>query len=307
VPKPRVKTGRLSKAETDYIVANAGRMTPQDIAGKLTRSVDVVLKVLADLPEPDKGPESPTRSNIRVELKQSAAWKQFIEALTAGEVEYAEEQFVAYMEQFRDVLATEQNQIFKLVHFEILKHRNAVKQKRSLREIARLEREQELVAHKGMDDDEKEWLLQLDTQLNSANAQQAALANEYVKLEEKHQRLMEALKATRQQRIDRIETGKVNFLDLIKQLAVEETADREGRQAELMRKAAEKEMRRLGTPHRFGDGLVDQPILSADTAEMLDTGVVSLPEVEGALAARDRKRKKQQDQEQGDGADDSDG
>lgn len=45
----------------------------------------------------------------------------------------------------------------------------------------------------------------------------------------------------------------------------EDVRDREGRMAERARRAAAKEMERLGAAHTYMDGVQDRPILSADT------------------------------------------
>jgi hypothetical protein len=292
----RPKSGKLSNRDRDYIRENCRTKSPEELAAKLQRSVEVVLRCIrqedpAALPQnappaPDEDPSVELRRN----LKKSAAWRQLTSELVEDEIVYAEQQYVALMEQFREdlVLATEEAQIFKVIRLEVLKHRNAVKQKRLMQAVEAYERELERIARKGSEASEKELNRQtfLQSAISVEGDRQSDLSTEYVRLEDKHQKLMEALKATRQQRIDRIDAGKVSFLDLVKSLQQEEVREREGRQAKLMEKAAQKELKRLATPHVYADSTVDQPVLSSDTIGMLDSGIVSLPELEG------RKRRK---------------
>jgi hypothetical protein len=282
VPKQPTKSGRLSNAEVAFIEANAGRMTPQDIAGKLNRSVNVVLKAMSAKPATPRPPEPETQSSIRLGLKQSAAWKQLVAEFEKDELAYFEEQYVALMDQFSEdkVLPTEENQVFKVIKLDLLKHRNAVKQRRVGREIERLEvtREQLLKLQKFNlpDSDEDVRKLQiLDELLEKANSLQADLTVEYVKLEEKHQKLMEALKATRQQRVDRIESGKMDFLGLLRSLQEESVRQEGDRYIELMRRATAGELNRLSAHHQYGDSSYDRPILTPDTVGLGDAEVVS--------------------------------
>ena len=122
------------------------------------------------------------------------------------------------MDQFKaeDVLATEENQVFKVIKLDILKHRIAIRQKRCMHEIERLERLHErIVKSKDSEkftDEDIQKLETINLQINNLYAQQSGFSNEYVRYEEKHQKLMIDLKATREQRVDKLESGKVDFL-----------------------------------------------------------------------------------------------
>jgi hypothetical protein len=112
--------------------------------------------------------------------------------------------------------------------------------------------------------------LNIETQLQAARASEQSHTNEYVKLQERYDNIMKSLKATRDQRVKDIASSRVNFLGLVKMLQQKEMQLREGRAAELMRIAGEKEHKRLGRLHEFEDGSVDRPILSADTVDQGD-------------------------------------
>jgi hypothetical protein len=286
------KAGRLSNSERQFIVDNAGRMHPRDIAAKLGRSEDVVFKEIREAAPPPAPPDdSPETSQIRLDFKKSPAWKRLTQELETDELAYFEDQYVKLVAQFKDdVLATEENQLYKAVKYEIMMSRNATQQKRVNREIARLERTQEefvtLKTFDQLDDRDRELLTGLEAQLQTTYASRQALTTEYVKMDEKHQRLLEDLKSLRRQRIDKIESGKVDYLGLVRMLCDEAVQADEEKQIELMRRATGGELKRLATPHVFADGVTDQPLLTADTVRMLDEGVVKPPETES-----DKRRK----------------
>lgn len=284
MPKDGPKSGRLSNDEKAYIRNNAGQTHPQAIADALRRSLDVVLREMkVSAPAALGAVESEGRATIRLSLKQSPAWRRLTREFESDELEYFEEQYVALMDQFRDdVLATEETQIQKLIKYDIMMGRNAAQQKRVNREITRLERAQEeyVRANPDLSADpvKQEYLAGLDGQLQQTYSQLQSLTRELTTLDEKHQRLMKDLKGTREQRVDNIEAGKVDFFGVIRMLADESVRDAEDQQIAMMRRATAGELKRLATPHRFSDGVVDQPVLTPDTVKMLDDGVVSVPD-----------------------------
>ncbi|MBY0525584.1 MAG: hypothetical protein K2R98_19420 [Gemmataceae bacterium] len=276
------KRGRLSNDESNYIRINARKLTVDEIAANLDRTPLTVRDFIEKNVPPDTtGMTMPKAEAIKVtvrqELRHSMAWKSLNDEFTNEELEYFEERYVTMMSQFKeDVLPTEETQIFLLIKFEILMNRNLKERRRARDDIERLMRVQttHLKQFQGkvenMDDAAKQFMLNVETQIISAKAAESTRTTEYVKLEEKHQALMKDLKGTRDQRISKATDAKVSFLGLIKNLQEHDIREAEGRQMELMRLATEKELRRLGQPHKYDDGNQDQPVLSAETVEMLD-------------------------------------
>ena len=183
------------------------------------------------------------------------------------ELEYFEEQYVKYMAQFReDVLVTEETQIFLVIRFEVMMHRNAKSKRNSGKEIGRLIRLQADFTDRFdtsdlMSDADRNYILNLETQIQAAKASEQARSNEFIKLEEKHQGLLKDLKATRDQRITRIESSKETYLSVIKRLQNEEERDLVGGTMETMKMATRKEEDKLTSPHTFADGSQDMPLL----------------------------------------------
>lgn len=255
------KRGRIGTVERDYIATKTAEgVVPAEIAKLTGRTVEAVLEVMKRLPLRES---CVATEATKAELRQSKAWKAVTAEFEADELEYFEERYIALMDQFaEDVLATEENQVFKAIKYELLMSRNLRQQKRLNREIEKAERAHEEAVKKGKEDSILLW----ESRLSNATDSRQAASKEYASLEQQQQKLMEALKGTREQRIKgQVENNKVSFLERIRSLMVDETREREGRQAEMMKRAAEKEYRRLGAPHKYMDGTVDRPVLSAST------------------------------------------
>ena len=95
----------------------------------------------------------------------------------------------------------------------------------------------------------------------------ANYTNEYTKLLNEQQKISKDLKATREQRIKRIEDGKSSWTGLIRMLEDEETREKEGRQMEIISMATEKYKQQLSNYHSFQDNTIDKPLLTPDTVE----------------------------------------
>lgn len=275
------KRGRLGREEQDYIRVNARTMSADEIAKNLDRMPDTVRLFIRDNVPADAAPAMPKdealRVTVRQELRNSMAWKQLKDEFIDEEVKFFEERYILMMSQFKeDVLPTEETQVFLLIKFEILMSRNLKERRRARQDIDRLTHMQteHVAKFKGdaalMSEEDKQFMLSMETQLQSAKAAEQSRTIEYVKLEEKHQALMKDLKGTRDQRISKIESSKQSIIGLLKMLQEQDIRDAEGRQMELMKMATKKEHKRLGSPHTYVDGNQDQPILSAETVEMLD-------------------------------------
>lgn len=274
-----IKKGQLSNAEKGFIRANANRMKPAQIAEKLSRSEKQVLGYLtehsllpvdATSPEPEQETES-AMVEARHKLRQTMAWRQLKDELDDNELLYFEEKYAQYMTQFReDVLVTEETQIFLVIKLEIMMHRNSKAKRGAANDIARLSMIRDKFLRKfedptDMSDNDREYVLGLETQIQACKAAEAAKSTEFIKLEEKHQALLKDLKATRDQRVSRVESSKETFLGVIKRLQQEDEREFAGRHMELLRNAAEKEIGRLGSAHKFEDGAEDLPVLNAET------------------------------------------
>lgn len=75
---------------------------------------------------------------------------------------------------------------------------------------------------------------------------------------------MRELKATRDQRISRIDAAGGSLLDIFKALQHEDAQARTGRTMNLMSMAMDKEKNRLSELHKYADGGLDQPLLTPE-------------------------------------------
>ena len=76
------------------------------------------------------------------------------------------------------------------------------------------------------------------------------------------------MKATREQRVKRLEDSKQNFTSWMSYLVANpEVTSSYGMEMEKMRLAMEKEKERLAEYHKYTDEMVDQPFLTPDTVK----------------------------------------
>ena len=247
---------KLNKTDRDYINKNFEVLSPEDISNNINKPIELIQEYISTIANID-----------RKNLRNSKAWKQLREEFDVDELEYFEEQYTKYIDQFReDVLVTEETQIFLVIKFEIMMHRNAKAKRNASKDIARLSKLQSdflarFTSPSEMSDEDRTFLLNVETQIQAAKASEQARSTEYIKLEEKHQALLKDLKATRDQRVTRIESSKETYLAVIKKLADQEEREILGRQMEIMKMATDREFKRLSATHTFEDGSQDSPVL----------------------------------------------
>ena len=113
-------------------------------------------------------------------------------------------------------------------------------------------------------------LANLETQLSFARNSIASYTNEYTKLLSEQQKISKDLKATREQRIKRIEDGKSSWVGLIRMLEDETIREKEGREMEILNIATNKAKQKLYNYHEYADRNVDSPILSPESLDYHD-------------------------------------
>lgn len=242
------KVGRLSRQEREEIRRQSEVLPPAEVASRLGRSEEVVREVLG-------------------EVKRGKAWELLQEELTEDEYAYFEERYSTLVNQFRgDVLPTEETQIFQLIKCEILMSRNMVYKRRALLDVRRLEG---MVARlEGIEGEvEVGEVLGVERLLQAAREGEQARTSEYLSLQKEHNALMKTLKATRDQRIDKVESGRDTFVGLVRRLQDEEYRKVEGRRIEMLRLANQRERARLSQPMEYADGMHDRPLLTPESVE----------------------------------------
>lgn len=286
-----MKKGRFSLDEQEFIRSNADKLDVNQIASKLDRAPESIAKWISEnlkvqalgtsVPNTTSTPEPRLAERVEInrELRNSASWASLHLEFTEDELVLFNEKYVSYVAQFKqsgEVMATEDVQIFQAIKFELLMRRNLVGRKEALQSIQNLELMMADFLQKkcpggsraGMTDADRDRILVMETQINEARAEEKSFTAEFTKLQERHDKIMTSLKATRDQRLSKIEDKKVNFLDVIRELSRRDVQETEGRQIELMRMAGENEKMRLGMPVKYEDGNEDSPLLCADTVNL---------------------------------------
>ncbi len=266
----------MTSQEKEFIKKNYQALSPAQMAKQLRRTEEVIRMWMIDIlkvsPDEDVTQFDIDQRTLQKELVNSLDWEALKAEFMTDELKYFKYRYGKIMAQFHkdEVLPTEETQIFMLIKYEILMQRNLKDSKRSVEDVERLDQMlQDTYAkydsHKDMDDNVKNFVLNLENQLLSARTAKQAKSTEYVKLTEKHSSLMKELKATRDQRINKLESVKETFLDILKELQHEEVRQREGRHMGLVDLAVQKERDRLAQLHSYSDGGLDQPLLTPET------------------------------------------
>jgi uncharacterized protein Smg (DUF494 family) len=266
------KRGQLSLDEEKFIRDSYGSLTVDQIADQLNRNVDPIKRYIKEnnLTIIDNADELKDNEILRQKLYSKTFWpeikRQFDE--DTGELRYFEDTWVSLIKQFReDVLPAEELQIKQFITIDILINRSMKERKRHIAETEKLQRLVDKEYEKSEDQRDIPKLANLETQLSFARNSIANYTNEYTKLLSEQQKISKDLKATREQRIKRIEDGKSSWIGLIRMLEDEEVREREGREMVIRALATEKYKEKLSEYHQYLDNSLDKPFLSPETVE----------------------------------------
>lgn len=266
------KRGQLSLDEEKFITENINILSIEDIADALNRNVDPIKRYIDEnqlYSLDDKSENEILKRKLRSKTFWNEVVRQFDEE--TGELQYFEDTWVGLIKQFReDVLPAEELQIKQFITIDILINRSMKERKRHIAETEKLQKLVDKEYEKPEDQRDVPRLANLETQLNFARNSIASYTNEYTKLLNEQQKISKDLKATREQRIKRIEDGKSSWVGLIRMLEDEAIREKEGREMEILAMATEKAKRTLHEFHQYADSSVDSPILSPEALEVND-------------------------------------
>lgn len=267
------KRGQLSTEEQNFIRDNIGSMSIEEIATALNRSTKPVQRYIVDHKLSFDPEENIADQNLRLKLHAKTFWQEITRQFDeeTGELEYFENTWIGLVKQFReDVLPAEELQIKQFITIDILINRSMKERKRHIAETERLQRKVDEEYALPEDQRDIPKLANLETQLSFARNSIASYTNEYTKLLSEQQKISKDLKATREQRIKRIEDGKSSWIGLIRMLEDEVIREKESREMEILALATQKAKDKLYENHQYQDGKVDQPILTPESLEYLD-------------------------------------
>jgi rubrerythrin len=272
-----MKQGKPSQAEKQKLFDLFAKDLPIDeIAKKLGRRPVIINRWIREfhLDKVNKVPDKIREAErILTELHKKHFWKELKKQFTDPELKYFESDWISLLLQFReDVLPAEEMQIKQLVTISILINRCMAERKKHMEEIERLQKE--IVDEYNKDEINRDPAKIANLEQQKAYAQNSigTYTTEFTKLLSEQKEINKNLKATRDQRIKRIEDSKTTFTGLLKALDDEEIRRRMGDEAELMRLAKDKAKDRLSEYHKYADNILDIPILTPETVLTLDKG-----------------------------------
>ena len=141
-------------------------------------------------------------------------------------------------------------------------------QNQSAERIRVLEGEIELEKTRDSDQQDKEMIFNLERHIASLRAAKESLSREFKDLQTKKAGLYKDLKATREQRVQKLENNKQTLASLVNKILRDpDFYENEGKALEKMRLAMEKEKERLSDYHTYDDGTIDMPFLTPDTVK----------------------------------------
>ena len=263
------KRGQLGLEEQEFIRDNIGTLSVEQIAEALNRTVKPIHRYITEsqIGIQSKDEQENDRT-LRQKLHIKTFWieitKQFDES--TGELQYFEDTWIGLVKQFReDVLPAEELQIKQFITIDILINRSMKERKRHIADTEKLQTDVDKEYELPEDVRDGPKLANLETQLSFARNSIANYTNEYTKLLNEQQKISKDLKATREQRIKRIEDGKSSWIGLIRMLEDEEVREREGREMQIMNMSVEQQTKNLSEYHTYQDGEIDTPLLTPET------------------------------------------
>jgi uncharacterized protein Smg (DUF494 family) len=264
------KRGQLSLDEESFIRVNVNSLTIEQIAEALNRNTNPIKRYITEERLLEDSDVISDEEYLKHKLHSKTFWEEIKKQFDndSGELAYFESIWVNLVRQFReDVLPAEELQIKQFITIDILINRSMKERKRHISETEKLQKLVDKEYEKPETERDIPKLANLETQLGFARNSIANYTNEYTKLLNEQQKISKDLKATREQRIKRIEDGKSSWAGLIRMLEDEEIREKEGREMEIINLATEKAKQKLYDLHQFADQSVDRPFLTPESVK----------------------------------------
>jgi hypothetical protein len=260
-----MKKGRFSKEEITFIEENIN-FGFEKIATKLDRDPESVFgfikkKVAKGQFERPIWMEEPVGlEKAEYDLIFRPYWTELQQQFSDDELKLFQYHWARIISQFKDdVMPTEELQIVDLIKLELLMNRDLKYNKESIEQISALESLILIERQRDADQIDRDDLFNMERQVASLKASTESLNKNS---------MLKEMKATREQRVKRLEDSKQNFTSWMAYLVGNpEVAMKYGEEMEKMRLAMEKEKERLSEYHKFSDHMVDQPFLTPETVK----------------------------------------
>ena len=263
-----MRTGRLSLEEQDYIRDNYQEVSAREMATFLNRPIETIISYKDKLVT--KGNE---KVDLIRDLTREADWEILKQQFNKVELDKFKLEYASIVAQFNNsVDATEKQQILKVIQLSILMDRILIDKQKMTLERDRIENARAMIMDVGIDETDSKAILEhqtivenFTTQMRSLEAGVRDLSRDFNGYLDKHSKLLSDLKATRNQRLEKIERPGDTFQDLVEYLKQEEVQAHDSRRATLIEKAVKKEKAKLMQEYKFADGTVDHILLTDET------------------------------------------
>ncbi len=264
---------KLTKDEIEFVRENSKSMSAKDI-GKALRRTEKTVKDVQKLFEHEIAADV-SKQQMKEDLYRKYYWPTIKTQFSPAELVFFSDMWVNLLNQFSDLMETEEHQVVDYIRFEILKNRNLTERGRASNRVVEIQGEMERFINKYGpppydDDDEAEDWRRLNDETNSHTESYHSRTEEFKKLQERQEALRKTLKANREDRIKQNMDSRYSFQDFIKMLLEEKYRNEQGRMLAIMKEAAEKERKRLSEYHQYADNVIDIPILNSETTEEED-------------------------------------
>lgn len=272
--KRRRRYGPWAQEDKDFIAQHAENMTVDDIATALDRNPESIKRYIKDtlgLRLQKKG--FITKLSAGTNIENTLIWGEIKKEFTEDELKIFLYHWNRIVIQFKeDVYPTEEMQIIDTIKLEILMSRSLKNQKEAKDKIENLQKDI-LNIKKDLELDEQQFNPKIDSlerQLASQKAAYGLMDKEFNDLLVRKGSLLEKLKATRDQRIKRVEDSRENFTNWMNEILSNQKLRREiGIHMEKFRIALDYEEKRLSKEHQFAEDELDLPLLTPFIIEKL--------------------------------------
>jgi len=262
-----MKKGRFSKTEQQFIKEQHKTLSVEQLATRLDRDPVSVEDYIAR--KLGSNAEERRELDASYDLKSRAYWKDLQGQFSKAELDIILYHWGRIIGQFRDdVLPTEELQVLDAIKLEVLMNRALKNQQTNMLDIDRYEEMVTAEKEQPLEIQDKDYIFNLERQVAMLRAAQETLTRDYKDLQTKKAAMLKDLKATREQRIKRLEDSRQTFIGWVRNLMSNPDTRREiGTEMEKMRLAMNNEQERLSEWHQYEDQLVDQPFLTPDTTK----------------------------------------
>ena len=226
--------GRLKQQEWTFITENYKTMDVSEIAKILGRTPEAIENFINE-----RLSDKINDRSIKYDLKKRAFWPTLQEQFNSEELDLLIYYWTTLIKQFNeDVLPSEELQILDLAKLELLISRNLVDRNANAFEIDRILSLLEEEYDKDPKTRNTQSISLLEQQLGARRNAQEARTNEHMKFQTEKNKMFKDLKATRDQRVAKIQEESTTFFALIKKIQSDDFREREAEQMEMMRLAS---------------------------------------------------------------------